>query len=189
MAMSCFTQFPALESYDFVMFLVDNGAAFDVDGDNDMDVLSQSSPDMKIVWYENLDGAGNFGPQQIVSTEANGPRSLYATDFDQDTDLDLSVASNADGTIGWFENLTLLDIVENGIPQFRLYPNPVIDYLSIHTLDNYIDKVEIYDISGRLFKTVSEEFNQIDLRAFNKGIFIIRIYSQSSINSVKVIKK
>lgn len=177
------------QEIDLTLNLPSIAYAFDVDGDNDMDVLSQSSPDMKIVWYENLDGAGNFGPQQIVSTEANGPRSLYATDFDQDTDLDLSVASNADGTIGWFENLTLLDIEENGIPQFRLYPNPVIDYLSINTLDIYIDKVEIYDISGRLFKTVSEEFNQIDLREFNKGIFIIRIYSQSSINSVKVIKK
>ena len=35
--------------------------ATDLDGDGDMDVLSASSCDGKIAWYENTDGRGTFG--------------------------------------------------------------------------------------------------------------------------------
>ena len=38
----------------------------DIDGDGDMDVLSTSSN--SIEWYENIDGQGNFSPQQSVTT-------------------------------------------------------------------------------------------------------------------------
>ena len=34
--------------------------AADVDGDGDLDVLSASSEDNKIAWYENTDGAGTL---------------------------------------------------------------------------------------------------------------------------------
>ena len=60
-----------------------NGArsvyAEDLDGDGDMDVLSASaySNDDKIAWYEN-DGDGNFGLQQIITTNADGATSVYA---------------------------------------------------------------------------------------------------------------
>ena len=42
--------------------------AADFDGDGDMDLASASSQDNKIAWYENTDGKGTFGSQQIVST-------------------------------------------------------------------------------------------------------------------------
>src|SRR5690606_34511707 len=43
----------------------------DMDGDGDMDVLSASSWDDEIIWFENLDGLGNFGPKNIISDEGN----------------------------------------------------------------------------------------------------------------------
>jgi hypothetical protein len=46
--------------------------AADIDGDGDMDVLSASANDDKIAWYENTDGAGTFGAQNVISTAANG---------------------------------------------------------------------------------------------------------------------
>ena len=57
--------------------------ATDLDGDGDMDVLSASSGDDKIAWYENL-GSGNFGPQQVITTAADGATSVYAADLDGD---------------------------------------------------------------------------------------------------------
>src|SRR5690606_6533080 len=38
---------------------------------------------------ENLDGLGNFGPQQVVSSTIDGATSVYACDIDNDGDLDL----------------------------------------------------------------------------------------------------
>ena len=46
--------------------------AADLDGDGDIDVLSASSYDGKIAWYEN-DGAGQFGSQQVITTLAASP--------------------------------------------------------------------------------------------------------------------
>ena len=76
--------------------------AADVDGDGDTDVLSASSGDNKIAWYENM-GAGRFTPHTI-STAAKGARSVYAADLDGDGDTDVLSASSGDSKIAWYEN-------------------------------------------------------------------------------------
>ena len=78
--------------------------ACDIDGDGDMDMLSASSRDDKIAWYENTDGLGTFGDQQIITTSANGAYSVYACDIDGDGDMDVLSASNIDNIIAWYEN-------------------------------------------------------------------------------------
>ena len=50
--------------------------AADLDGDGDMDVLSDSG------WYENTDGKGSFDREQIIATAV-----LAAADLDRDGDL------------------------------------------------------------------------------------------------------
>jgi len=81
--------------------------ATDIDGDGDNDVLSTSgdspSGDDKIAWYRN-NGDGNFGPQRIITTVANGARSVYAEDLDGDGDMDVLSASWEDNKIAWYEN-------------------------------------------------------------------------------------
>jgi hypothetical protein len=76
----------------------------DLDGDTDVDVLSASRWDDKVAWYENTDGAGSFGPQQVISTAADGALSVFAADLDGDTDIDVLSASVSDDKIAWYEN-------------------------------------------------------------------------------------
>ncbi len=76
----------------------------DIDGDGDIDVLSASMFDDEIAWYENTDGQGTFGPQQLISTTADGARTVTATDFDGDGDVDVLSASVADDAIMTYEN-------------------------------------------------------------------------------------
>ncbi|MFH2142730.1 MAG: FG-GAP-like repeat-containing protein [Bacteroidota bacterium] len=78
--------------------------ASDIDGDGDNDVLSSSYNDNKIAWYENTDGNGNFGSQQIISLIANRPKSVYSCDIDNDGDNDVLSASWSDNKIAWYEN-------------------------------------------------------------------------------------
>jgi len=51
-------------------------------------------------------GSGNasFSPQQIISTLANGARSVYVADLDGDGDLDVLSSSYYDDEIAWYEN-------------------------------------------------------------------------------------
>ena len=108
----CFLSFNALTQIDFgeqqIIATNANGArsvfATDIDGDGDIDVLSASFHDDKIAWYENTDGIGTFGEQQIISTDAVGAYSVYATDIDGDGDMDVLSASFHDDKIAWYEN-------------------------------------------------------------------------------------
>jgi predicted RNA methylase len=81
--------------------------AVDLDGDGDADVLSASYNDDKIAWYENQGSAGFgqvFGAQQVITTAADGARSVYAVDLDGDGDADVLSASDLDNKIAWYEN-------------------------------------------------------------------------------------
>src|SRR5690606_10549946 len=79
--------------------------AADIDGDGNIDILSSSIFDNKIAWYRNLNGNGDFGNQQVISTEATSVRSVYAIDLDGDGDIDVLSASYADNKIAWYENM------------------------------------------------------------------------------------
>ena len=77
--------------------------AADVDGDGDLDVLSASSLDDAIVWYENT-GAGPGWNATTISSAADAAVSVFAADVDGDGDVDVLSASNADDKIAWYEN-------------------------------------------------------------------------------------
>jgi hypothetical protein len=79
--------------------------AADVDGDGDLDVLSGSGSDREIAWYEN-DGAGSFGPQQLIGTLTTVTSAIpvAAMDVDGDGDLDVVVSSLAESLVAWYEN-------------------------------------------------------------------------------------
>lgn len=74
----------------------------DVDGDGDMDVVSASSDQHEIVWYEN-DGNAQFTdhPLPLVSL---GSESVAAADIDADGDLDILSAASSTDTVHWYEN-------------------------------------------------------------------------------------
>jgi len=86
-----------------------NGAhcvyACDIDGDGDNDVLSASFEDHKIAWYENTDGNGNFGNQQVITNSAINALNVFAIDIDGDEDNDVISASTGDDKIAWYENI------------------------------------------------------------------------------------
>lgn len=75
----------------------------DIDNDGDQDVVSASSLDNKVAWYEN-DGTGNFLTQIVISSSADGAFAVLAADIDNDADWDVIAASKSDRTIAWYEN-------------------------------------------------------------------------------------
>ncbi len=76
----------------------------DLDNDGDFDVITTAASLDRIIWYENLDGLGNFSSQNIISGNADGAFSVIAADLDDDGDNDLISASNGSG-LAWYENL------------------------------------------------------------------------------------
>ncbi len=114
--------------------------AIDVDADGDMDVLSASFNDDKIAWYENIDGTGVFGAQQVISSGADGARSVFAVDIDNDGDVDVLSASDKDHKIAWYQNM-------NGLGNFGAQ-----QVLSINAADAKM--VYAYDVNSNGFLDV-----------------------------------
>ncbi|MCB9212537.1 MAG: VCBS repeat-containing protein [Alteromonas sp.] len=80
-------------------------AAADLDGDNDLDLVAGSSVAETVTWYENTDGLGTFGPQQIIAGAALAVSCVAVADLDGDDDMDVLAGTNAEDKIVWYENL------------------------------------------------------------------------------------
>lgn len=76
----------------------------DIDGDGDIDIITASKNDNKVAWYENIDGQGDFGNQQIISSTASGTRFAYPADIDGDGDVDVVATLLSDNLVVWYEN-------------------------------------------------------------------------------------
>ncbi len=165
-------------------------ADLDLDGDND--VLSASVLDNKIAWYENSDGLGSFGPQQIITTSAYGALSVFSADLDGDGDNDVLSASDQDDKIAWYRNELYTSVSPQKHPQsvpdkyalFQNYPNPFnpVTTISYDVPVQGIVRVDIYNVLGQ--KTV-ELLNGIkpagrhqmiwDARDLPSGIYFVRM--------------
>ena len=75
----------------------------DIDGDNDLDIVTQSSTFGELVWLEN-NGLGSFLNSHIVVNASGSHRASYACDLDNDGDNDvLSFVDTMTGLL-WYEN-------------------------------------------------------------------------------------
>lgn len=61
----------------------------DIDGDGDMDILTNSSGNTFVSWFENVDGLGNFSQQHIIDPIGLYENYIYLFDIDGDGDLDI----------------------------------------------------------------------------------------------------
>lgn len=83
--------------------------AADVNGDGSMDVVGGSELEDGVVWWENCTGFGTDWVEHVISSDQCYIRSVYASDFDLDGDMDV-VASGVDKTL-WWENLNGLGTI------------------------------------------------------------------------------
>ena len=113
----------------------------DLDGDSDLDVLSASSNDNKIAWYENTDGLGTFGPQQIIFAGALGAWSVFAADVDGDGDVDVLSASFFDGTVAWYENTDGMGTFGPQLPISTAVPAAIAVFAADMDLDGDFDVI------------------------------------------------
>lgn len=76
--------------------------------------------------------------------------------------------------------------------RISIFPNPASDYLTIDMKTQSINSFQVYDITGRLIKTNNTNFSYthtLDISDFSKGIYLLRINSNSSIINYKFYKQ
>ncbi|MDD3322868.1 MAG: T9SS type A sorting domain-containing protein [Paludibacter sp.] len=69
----------------------------------------------------------------------------------------------------------------------KFYPNPVKDYLSILS-DVKVEKIEIYNLSGVLVKSVEGNVNSIDMSKMNKGSYLVKTVTGNGVVKQMILK-
>ena len=70
---------------------------------------------------------------------------------------------------------------------FVMYPNPVKDLVYFKTKEN-VQKIEIFDASGRIIRTMGVKNNSADLSELSNGNYLIKIYTKDKVGVQKLIK-
>ena len=120
-------------------------------------------------WPEEADGEGSF---------------LKLIGLDLDNSLASSWIARADTS----ENLST---GSNPYDSFvSIYPNPVSDILKIKTSSGNISIIKLYSVNGKLFRTYYFENRQVelDLSAFENGLYLLQIQTDSEFFFKKIIK-
>ncbi len=82
--------------------------AFDIDGDNNFDVVYAGASggfiDYGLFWKKNADGLGNFGEAQAITLNYDNISDLEGADIDNDGDQDVVFSNQFPSVIGWIEN-------------------------------------------------------------------------------------
>ena len=166
--------------------------AVDLDNDDDIDVISAGADSVEgvVAWYQNLDGLGTFGPQEIVEDNSNGTRSVFSEDIDEDGDNDILTSLWWENTINWHENYTILGNVDFEESLISIYPNPTSNFLTIQNQNGLdIESVVLYDTLGRKVMENTESTEAIDISNLTTGIYFIHIATDSGIVTKNVIKE
>jgi len=121
--------------------------AYDIDKDNDMDILGVSAGLNTIAWFENN---GNYPVQwtkHVVDSNFAGARSVDAGDLDGDGDVDLAGAALLSNEITWWRN-------DGGSPiewtEFTINSNFTYSH-KVHIAD--IDLDNDFDILGTAYSS------------------------------------
>ncbi len=158
-----------------------NAYSIDIDNDGDLDVISASFYDQKIAWYENIDGAGTFGPQNIIKNDADRPNFVYAADVDADGDKDVFAVMEGSNEILWFRNSLIMGVGENATLNFSVYPNPSSDFIYI-SVEKQLERIEIYNNLGQLVLKYSLPINdnnpKIEVKNLTSGLYFIKIRTE-----------
>ncbi|UGS23900.1 PA domain-containing protein [Flavobacterium channae] len=128
------------------------------------------------VWYCN-----NFDTTTPTWTQSyNGMSNVKVMDLDMRNDYNVYAATYGRGVFsGMFTNTTLSssDFVNSG--KIRVYPNPANNVINIAILNYTGDlNVEMYDINGRVVKSVSVDFTgnySVDLNGLSTGVYVVKL--------------
>jgi hypothetical protein len=172
-------------------FRVWNAALTFLDITNTKDCELQASQTNIVTYYKCNQGNNNYnnsGVTSLIDATSNGYNGTL-------TNFALSgIVSNwATGSPITTGNIcTVLNTSSfDANLDFKLYPNPTKDIVTIELSQFSNTKLEVYDINGRVLlnQNLNTTSNQINIQSFPVGVYLFKITSQEGTAVSKVIKQ
>ena len=72
----------------------------------------------------------------------------------------------------------------------KVYPNPTSDFLFIDTIEKQIQKIEFFDLQGRLIKTINENKDkyQIDISNLQSATYLVKLSTETNSETIRFVK-
>lgn len=148
---------------------------------------SLSGSDYTFTWYKNLDQKTNsttadlnFGSVQESDYATYTAEAYTYSVLDNSVVFDLSL---------FREPIALVKVLgtEESAKYFNIYPNPTSEFLNIVSTKYDIQKVHIYDLSGK--QMLSETKSKINVSKLPSGVYMLIIKTQEGNKNFKFIKQ
>lgn len=134
----------------------------------------------------------NGNNANLTTFRADNNSNLTCIQVDDVTYADTQVTNGV-----WFKDagtsfsadcFTILSNEDFNSNEFKIYPNPV---RSILHIDNALDlnKVEIYSITGKKVKSITNNLSEIDVNELERGIYFVKLFTNKGITTQKIIKE
>jgi len=148
--------------------------AYDIDDNCDVSYVSNN-----FNWKPSLDGE---------SLPLGETKILW---FVVDTAGNLSYCSTNITVVKFLFEKTASNEELNNEKDFLIYPNPINKFLNINTAQSNVNSISIIDITGKtVYKNDNpNQTNSINLSMLYSGIYLIKIYTKSSVFTKRIIKQ
>lgn len=162
-------------------------------GGSNMDEALLESPDPDTwyhisVTYNTITGEvrARIDEQDVVIGSANP--GMYPSYFDYTSIMEAGIG--IDNIVVSATNTDVLKVtnLQNSVSKSKIYPNPATDLVQIKS-DKNISTMSIFDLSGKLMKTVQKQ-NAANVQNLIPGNYVLKInYQDGSSESHQLIKK
>ena len=181
---------------DYELFQYNHMSTLDLSNNNKLKLLNVYS--LNTLWKINLKNHNANSLKIILGDEYNKPYNVCievddpaaATSRTAPYD-NWEVLNYTPGTYYFNANcaLSVEKFVENN---FKIYPNPATEYVSIEQKSTdgvTLQSVQILDSSGKWIKSVKDHFNQIDVSNLSKGMYLFVIQTDKGNKTEKIVIK
>jgi hypothetical protein len=90
--------------------------------------------------------------------------------------------------LSFYQNISQPSSVIENSNEFKIFPNPVLNYINIESKFNY-DKIEIRDINGKVLISEINPNKNLLVNYLSQGTYIISLYKNNNKSSINFIKK
>ena len=188
---------PQLNAFGLNNIAFGSSPAFtDIDGDSDLDLLIlESYSGLNFKYRQNKGTLTNpqfqnqvLNPFGLLPDTSNQGTILSPEFGDLDNDGDMDLIVGGEYGVTFYQNMSNPSSVIEEKYEFKIYPNPAIDFINIESNYNF-DKIEIRDISGKLMRSIKNPSKILSINYLNKGTYIMSLYKNNNKSSINFIKK
>ena len=129
----------------------------------------------------------------VCNEDEDGGNSIFNVSLEMDTEIGTTYLLMLDGYIGTagafcleVTNLTTVGVTDLATADLRVYPNPTTGEVQLPALN--IERVEVFDASGRLMINQKTPGSSIDLTTQQSGFYLLKMYTEQGVYSTKVVK-